>query len=105
MIRRILERSGFGGRRIIATGGGSRSVPWMQAVADATGLPVDTVAVPEGAALGAAYLARMAAGLESSFDAAGRVGPGRAEDRAGPGLGPGRIAPLRAVRGARTPDS
>ena len=43
----------------------------MQAVADATGLPVDTVAVPEGAALGAAYLARMAAGLESSFDAAG----------------------------------
>ncbi len=72
VIRRILERSGFGGRRIIATGGGSRSVAWMQAVADATGLPVDTVAVPEGAALGAAFLARMAAGLESSFDAAGR---------------------------------
>jgi xylulokinase len=71
VIRRILERSGVGGRRIIATGGGSRSVPWMQAVADATGLPVDTVAVPEGAALGAAFLARMAAGLESSFDAAG----------------------------------
>jgi xylulokinase len=72
VIRRILERSGFRGRRIVATGGGSRSVPWMQAVADATGLPVDTVAVPEGAALGAAFLARMAAGLESSFDVAGR---------------------------------
>jgi xylulokinase len=71
VIRRILERSGFAGRRIIATGGGSRSVPWMQAVADATGLPVDTVAVSEGAALGAAFLARMAAGLEDSFDAAG----------------------------------
>ena len=71
VIRRILERSGFAGRRIIATGGGSRSVPWMQAVADATGLPVDTVAVSEGAALGAAFLARMAAGLETSFDAAG----------------------------------
>ena len=70
VIRRILERSGFGGRRIIATGGGSRSVPWMQAVADATGLPVDTVAVSEGAALGAAFLARMAAGLDSSFDVA-----------------------------------
>ena len=27
-------------------------MPWMQAVADATGLPVDTVAVSEGAALG-----------------------------------------------------
>ncbi len=46
-------------------------VAWMQAVADATGLPVDTAAVPEGAALGAAFLARMAAGLESSFDVAG----------------------------------
>jgi xylulokinase len=71
VIRRIVERSGFGARRIVATGGGSRSVPWMQAVADATGLPVDTVAVSEGAALGAAFLARMAAGLETSFDAAG----------------------------------
>jgi len=71
VIRRILGRTGFEGRRIVATGGGSRSVPWMQAVADATGLPVEAVAVPEGAALGAAYLARMAAGLESSFDAAG----------------------------------
>ncbi len=71
VIRRIIERSGFEAGRIIATGGGSRSVPWMQAVADATGLPVDAVAVPEGAALGAAYLARMAAGLESTFDGAG----------------------------------
>jgi xylulokinase len=40
----------------------------MAAMADTTGLPVDTVAVPDGAALGAAYLARMAAGLESSLD-------------------------------------
>jgi xylulokinase len=38
-------------------------------VADATGLPVDTVAVPEGAALGAAFLARMSSGLESDFHA------------------------------------
>ncbi len=82
VIRRILERSGFSGRRIIATGGGSRSVPWMQAVADATGLPVDTVAVSEGAALGAAFLARMAAGLETSFDAAGDgPGPGGGSNR------------------------
>jgi len=70
VIRRIIERAGFPTRRIVATGGGSRSVPWMQAVADATGLPVDTVAVSEGAALGAAFLARMAAGIESSLDAA-----------------------------------
>lgn len=71
VIRRMVERSGVTAQRIVATGGGSRSIPWMQAVADATGLPVDTVEVPEGAALGAAFLARMAAGLDSSFAAAG----------------------------------
>jgi xylulokinase len=41
-------------------------------VADATNLPVETVAVPEGAALGAAYFARMGAGLETSLDDAPR---------------------------------
>jgi xylulokinase len=44
----------------------------MAAVADATGLPVDAVEVPEGAARGAAYFARMAAGLESSLDDSAR---------------------------------
>ena len=43
----------------------------MLAVADATARPVDTVAVPEGAALGAAFLARMASGIESDFQASG----------------------------------
>jgi xylulokinase len=77
VIRRIVERSGGRAQRVVATGGGSRSVAWMQAVADATGLPVDAVAVPEGAALGAAFLARMAAGLESDFQAsAGWARPG-----------------------------
>ena len=52
----------------MASGGGSRVTAWMAAVADATNLPVDTVAVPEGAALGAAYFARLAAGLEVSSD-------------------------------------
>ncbi len=69
VIRRIIERSGGKANRIVATGGGSRSLPWMQAVADATGIRVETVAVPEGAALGAAFLARMAAGLETDFSA------------------------------------
>ena len=36
----------------------------MQAIADVTDLPVDCVAVPEGGALGSAWLARIAAGLE-----------------------------------------
>lgn len=68
VIRRMLERSGVTGRRVVASGGGTRSAAWMSAVADATGLPVDTVAVPEGAAVGAAFIARMAAGLERSLD-------------------------------------
>jgi xylulokinase len=72
VIRRLVELSGVDARRVVATGGGSRSAPWMQAVADATGLPVDTVAVPEGAALGAAFLARLVSGLESDFQASGK---------------------------------
>ena len=78
VVRSILERSGVTGRRIVASGGGTQVVPWMAGVADATGLPVDTVAVPEGAALGAAFLARMAAGLEPSLDGSRRwARPGR----------------------------
>jgi xylulokinase len=68
VVRRMLDRSGVKATRIVASGGGSRVTAWMAAVADATGLPVDAVAVPEGAALGAAYFARMAAGLETSLD-------------------------------------
>ncbi len=52
-------------QRIVAVGGGTHVERWMQALADATGLPVDVTAVPEGAARGAAWLARIAAGLET----------------------------------------
>jgi xylulokinase len=68
VVRRMLDRAGVKANRIVASGGGSRVTAWMAAVADATNLPVDTVAVPEGAALGAAYFARLAAGLETSLD-------------------------------------
>jgi xylulokinase len=67
VIRRMLERSGLAGRRVVASGGGTQVEAWMAGVADATGLPVDAVAVPEGAAYGAAFVARVAAGLESSM--------------------------------------
>ncbi len=67
--RRILdvarEHHGIAPRRLVASGGGTRVDDWVQAVADATGLPVDCVAVPEGGALGSAWLARIAAGLEA----------------------------------------
>jgi len=72
VVRQMLERGGIRGRRIVASGGGTRVAPWMQAMADATGLPVDVLAVHEGAPLGAAYLARMAAGLEESLDGSRR---------------------------------
>ena len=66
VVRQFIEMSGAPAARIVATGGGTRVQPWMQALADATGLPVDVSAVPEGAALGAAFIGRIAAGLETS---------------------------------------
>jgi xylulokinase len=72
VVRQLIDLSGVLATRIVATGGGTRVQPWMQAIADATGLPVEVSAVPEGAALGAAFLGRMAAGLEASTADAAR---------------------------------
>jgi len=72
VIRRMLDIAGATPRRIVVSGGGSRVLPWMAAIADATRAPVETVAVPEGAAFGASYLARMAAGLATDLDGADR---------------------------------
>ena len=68
----LARSAGLAPRRIVATGGGTRSVHWMRALADATGLPVDVAAVPEGAALGSAFIARCVAGLEGSMTEARR---------------------------------
>ncbi|MBI2697342.1 xylulokinase [Mycobacterium nebraskense] len=72
VVRQLIELSGAPVARIVATGGGTRVGPWMQAIADATGRPVEVSGVPEGAARGAAFLARMAAGLETSIADAAR---------------------------------
>jgi xylulokinase len=72
VVRQLIEMSGARASRIVATGGGTRVAPWMRAIADATGLPVSVSGVAEGAALGAAFLGRMAAGLESSVTDASR---------------------------------
>lgn len=71
VVRHHLERAATNARRIVATGGGTRSVDWMQALADTTGLPVDVAAAPEGAALGAAFNSRLTAGLTTDL-ASGR---------------------------------
>jgi xylulokinase len=70
--RQHIELAGVEAKRIVATGGGVRVPEWVQAMADCTGLPVDVVAVPEGAALGAAFMARVAAGLEPDMGAGAR---------------------------------
>jgi xylulokinase len=71
-VDRAATASGAPARRIVLTGGGSRCTPWVQAIADTTGLPVDVVATAEGAALGAAFLARVTAGLEARSEDAVR---------------------------------
>jgi xylulokinase len=68
----LARSAGLTPRRIVATGGGTQVGPWMRALADCTGLPVDVAAVPEGAALGSAFIARCVAGLEPSTTDAAR---------------------------------
>jgi xylulokinase len=72
VVRHFLDLGGARARRIIATGGGTRVEGWMQALADAAGLPVHVAEYPEGAARGAAFVARVAAGLESDVNEAAR---------------------------------
>jgi xylulokinase len=72
VVRQLIELSQANASRIVAAGGGTRIEPWMQAIADATGRPVEVSGVAEGAALGAAFLGRMAVGLESSITDAAR---------------------------------
>jgi xylulokinase len=72
VVRHHLDLAGVDARRIVATGGGVRVDEWVQCLADCTGLPVDIVAVPEGGALGAAFMARLTAGLESQATDASR---------------------------------
>jgi sugar (pentulose or hexulose) kinase len=72
VVRQLIELSGAPVSRIVASGGGTRVGPWMQAIADATGSPVEVSGVAEGAALGAAFLGRMAVGLETSIADAAR---------------------------------
>ncbi len=82
MIEAAASAHGVTPRRIVATGGGTRVDEWVQALADCTGVPVQCTKVPEGAALGSAYLARLAAGLEAGqmTDARRWARPGRVID-------------------------
>ena len=75
VVRHILELASASGTqptRFVASGGGTRQPAWLQAIADVLNAPVTPMAVPETAALGAAFLGRMAVGRESSMDDAAR---------------------------------
>ena len=72
VVRQLIDLSGANASRIVAAGGGTRVEPWLRAIADATGRPVEVSGVAEGAALGAAFLGRMAVGRESSITDAAR---------------------------------
>ncbi|UMB68646.1 xylulokinase [Mycobacterium paraterrae] len=72
VVRQLIDLSGADVSRVVVAGGGTRLQPWLQAIADATGRPVQVSGVAEGAALGAAFLARMALGAESQITDAAR---------------------------------
>lgn len=67
VVRHLIDLTGVTPRRIVATGGGTHVDGWMHGLADATGLPVHISAVPETAAQGAAFMARLAAGLDTDL--------------------------------------
>ncbi|MCA3802474.1 FGGY-family carbohydrate kinase, partial [Burkholderia sp.] len=57
--------------RLIVVGGAAHSALWMQIIADVTGFPVWTIEQDVEAAMGAALLAGVGAGLVSDDDAQG----------------------------------
>ena len=97
VVRRHVELSGVVPTRVVAAGGGTRSAPWMQALADVTGLPVEVSAVPEGAALGAAYQARVTRRPRARHERVDPLGADRTSGRAAPGVDGPLHRPLRRL--------
>jgi xylulokinase len=56
-------------RRVRVTNGGAHSRLWVQVTADVIGLPLETLAVNPGSALGAAFAAGMGVGAFTEWDA------------------------------------
>ena len=65
--RHLLELMNLSPRRVVAVGGGTQVDGWMQALADCVGAPVDASCEPETGAIGAAFCARITAGLDSDL--------------------------------------
>ncbi len=65
----VLEELGYAPRRFLASDGGSRSLIWMQIVADALQAPVTRIETAHGSAIGAAFVAMVASGMVEWGDA------------------------------------
>ena len=65
--RHLLELMDMSPRRVVAVGGGTQVDDWMQSLADCIGAPVDASTEPETGAIGAAFCARITAGLENDM--------------------------------------
>jgi len=66
----VFREMGVPVERMTVCGGGGRSPLWRQMLADLYGCPVSTLRADEGAALGAAILAGVSAGVYSSLEEA-----------------------------------
>ncbi|MCC5835524.1 MAG: xylulokinase [Opitutales bacterium] len=64
----IMQSLGIHPSRIIASGGGARSQLWRQMLADIFHTPIVTLNISEGAAYGAAMLASVGCGAQSSVE-------------------------------------
>lgn len=66
----VLDEMGIAVDNMALCGGGAASVLWRQMLADVYGCPVNTIASPEGPALGVALLAAVGAGIYSDVEEA-----------------------------------
>jgi xylulokinase len=69
----VLEEIGYAPRRFLASDGGSRSLVWMQIVADVLQSPVTLIENAHGSAIGAAFVAMVAADLGVDWAEASRL--------------------------------
>jgi xylulokinase len=69
----IMRELGVGPKAVRAIGGGATSELWRRLQADVYGMPVERLAVEEGAAYGAALLGHVAAGTFTGVDEATSV--------------------------------
>jgi autoinducer 2 (AI-2) kinase len=71
-LRLVEQATGNRPEKIVFAGGASKSALWSQILADVLGIPVETPAVKEATALGAALLAGKGIGLYQDIKAAAR---------------------------------